>query len=1041
MYNELFKDTVFVSRSQTEALTSESIFGQGIEKSGTIVRGFSVGTTKDFTLNSGLRLQLSGKLSDEIEIVAALTDENSPIQPEGNTEKLEELDKVFIQIKHPNAVGTFGDYQLTRRTGEFGVIDRKLQGLLGEFNYAGQSAYFSVASSKGKFNTNKFTGQDGVQGPYRLGGVNNERDIIIIAGTERVYLDGIEMKRGEGNDYVIEYANAEVTFRPNRLITSASRIDVEFEYTDRKYSRNLFGGGVESNFFDNKFAIKVQYLREGDDQNAPIDISLTDSDKNILAAAGNDRTKAARSGVSLAQPDSLGQIFGTYYAVDTTINGGEYTYYVYAPGTTEAKYNVQYTYVGDGLGDYFRESVGNFKFSGKNMGSYLPIIYLPLPELKQIGNVQLNIQPFEDVTLSLEYAGSLWDRNRFSSLDDNDNYGYATNILFQLKPKQITIGNINLGKAGISYKDRFINSRFTTPDRFNNVEFNRDYNLSSTVKQEDESLRELTLNLQPVEKVFINSSVGFLRKGDTFKSNRYNNILRLNGGEEYSIDYNLDYVDSKNQSLSSVWLRQKGSAFYKIWKFKPGLEFIGENKKDKQTNKDSLFSGSLKYNEINPFLSLSDFYGVGISAKYSLRDDYLPLNGLMVNEARSITQYYDFDYSGMREINSKISLILRQKKFSTEFKNLGQLNSETILIRAQNKFKPLQSVDGDFFYEVSTQKSAKLERVFVRVEKGTGNYIYKGDINNNGVADENEYDPTIYDGDYIQVTIPSDKLYPVIDLKTSTRWKIDYSNIFGEKTLPGILLKPISTETIWRVEENSREENYKKIYLLNFSAFQNPDKTIRGFNYVQHDVFFWENDPELSFRFRYSQRRSLNQFSGGIERAYQRERSIRIKLKMVEEISNQTDFINQTDNVGAPISSNRKRMITGNNIITDFSYRPQRNIEVGFKIKAGRSTDFFPENPTIIDINSLTLRFNLSFLGKGRLRIEIERNELIANTTENFLPFELTAGNAIGKNYFWRLNFDYRISNNLQSTLNYDGRVQQGSQVIHNARAEVRAYF
>ena len=83
-----------------------------MQKSGTLIRGFTVGTNKDFSLNSGLRLQLSGRLSDEIEVVAALTDENTPIQPEGNTERLEELDKVFIQVKHPNAIGTFGDYEL-----------------------------------------------------------------------------------------------------------------------------------------------------------------------------------------------------------------------------------------------------------------------------------------------------------------------------------------------------------------------------------------------------------------------------------------------------------------------------------------------------------------------------------------------------------------------------------------------------------------------------------------------------------------------------------------------------------------------------------------------------------------------------------------------------------------------------------------------------------------------------------------------------------------------------------------------------------------
>ncbi len=239
-YDSQSGDTLQIVRTETNPFSPENIFGSGIQKSGTIVRGFTVGTTKDFSLNSGLRLQLSGKLSDDIEIVAALTDENTPIQPEGNTERLEELDKVFIQVKHPNAIGTFGDYQLRQRFGEFGIVDRKLQGLMGEFIYENTNAFISIASSRGKFNSNNFNGQDGVQGPFRLNGINNERDIIIIAGTEKVFLDGIEMKRGENNDYTIEYSNATITFTPNRLITSASRISVDFEYTDRQYSRNFF---------------------------------------------------------------------------------------------------------------------------------------------------------------------------------------------------------------------------------------------------------------------------------------------------------------------------------------------------------------------------------------------------------------------------------------------------------------------------------------------------------------------------------------------------------------------------------------------------------------------------------------------------------------------------------------------------------------------------------------------------------------------------------------------------------------------------------
>ena len=76
------------------------------------------------------------------------------------------------------------------------------------------------------------------------------------------------------------------------------------------------------------------------------------------------------------------------------------------------------------------------------------------------------------------------------------------------------------------------------------------------------------------------------------------------------------------------------------------------------------------------------------------------------------------------------------------------------------------------YYEVSTQKTAKLEKVFVRVTKGTGTYKYLGDLNNNGIGDENEFEPTTYDGDYILTTVPTQELYPVIDLKQARAGKL-----------------------------------------------------------------------------------------------------------------------------------------------------------------------------------------------------------------------------------------------------------------------------
>jgi hypothetical protein len=255
------------------------------------------------------------------------------------------------------------------------------------------------------------------------------------------------------------------------------------------------------------------------------------------------------------------------------------------------------------------------------------------------------------------------------------------------------------------------------------------------------------------------------------------------------------------------------------------------------------------------------------------------------------------------------------------------------------------------------------------------------------------------------------------------------------------LMKSISTETFWRVEENSKNPVTKDIYLLHLSKFLNEINTIRGTNYFQQDINIFQNNNELSFRLRYNQRKSLNQYSGGVERGYLRERSLRIRFKMVEEINNQTDIINQIDNMISPASTGRARDISKNSLVSDFSYRPIREMEVGFKFEVARSLDVYPAKPATVDLNSFVLRSTYSFENSGRLRIEVERTELTSSFAEYNVPFEILRGNVIGKNYFWRVLFDFRVSTLLQTSVSYDARKLGSSRIIHTMRAEAKAYF
>ncbi|MEW6701685.1 MAG: hypothetical protein AB1298_03110, partial [Bacteroidota bacterium] len=1019
----------------------ETIFGRGLQKSGAIVRGFSIGTNRDFQLNSGLRLQLAGKLSDEIELVAALTDENTPIQAEGNTETLEELDKVFIELRHKNATGTFGDYVLNLRDNEFSQLTRRLQGLKGEFNFGSTKGAFAIASARGKFNTNQYYGQDGNQGPYRLNGINNERAILIIAGSERVYVDGILMRRGENLDYTIDYSNATIIFTPKRLITSVSRISVDFQYTDQNFRRNFFGADLSTKLFNDKLKIGIGYFREGDDETSPIEISFTEGDLNILKQAGNDRNAAVKSGVSLARPDSTGRPQGIYSKVDTLINLLQFTYYKYLPGAASSIYNVSFTYVGEGNGDYIKESLGKYNFVGIKKGSYLPLVFLPMPELKQLGNFSFTANIFEGVNLSTELSGSSWDKNRFSSMDDENNFGYARKIFLDVSPREINIGNTSFGKAGISFKDRFIQGRFASFDRINDVEFNRYYNLPQKIS-EDQILRELVFNFLPVQDLSLYAKYGYIKQGDGFNSDRIFSQMNFSDKKNYQFDYTLDFVKSKNRTIGTKWLRQNGKAFYILGPFKPGIDFLFEDKKETLSPNDSLLLTSWKYSEAAPFVEYAYSSSIDLRASSSLREESFPLNGMMTKQSSTSTQQYQLNYRGLKEFTTSFSMTFRNKKFTDDFKKKGYGNNETILILSQSRFNFGDGfINGDLYYQAATEQTARLEKVFVKVIKGTGSYIYLGDLNNNGIAEENEFQLTAYDGDFIFITAPTDKLFPVVDLKTNTRWKIDMSKIVNGEDSWTKIFNPISTETFWRIEENSKEADTKKIYLLNLARFLNDSTTIRGSQLFQNDIYLFQNSSELSIRLRYTQRKSFNQFSGGVERGYFKERGLRIRFRMIEEISNQTEIIYQTDNLISPVTTNRARRLTRNNFSTDFSYRPVSDIEAGFKIESGRSVDEFPIKPITFNTNSITLRMNFSFENYGRLRIEAERTELTSTSSSLNIPFEITRGNLIGKNYFLRVFFDYRVSSFIQTSLSYDARLQGTSRIIQTMRAEARAYF
>ncbi|MFQ6616891.1 MAG: hypothetical protein ACE5HZ_09050, partial [Fidelibacterota bacterium] len=553
---------------------------------GTIFRGISLSPSTGMSLDGGLRLSLQGRVSDDMTVSGTLSDQNSPISPGGDTQTLSEIDKVYLEVNHPRARVQAGDLDMNLPIGQFLNVTRRLEGLHVSSGSAGGGMEGYLGGTGGRFRRQEFRGEDGNQGPYPLLSESGQENVRVMAGSEKVWVDGERMYRGENRDYVIDYARGEISFTPKRLMDSNRRVAVEFEYSDLSYRRNVASLAFHRSLVDERARVSVGWVREQDDLKSQLPLGLGDEERRVLGQSGDGLAKivtasrdSAGDYVRRPGPDSSSDSVFVYVVPEERM-GMEPLYRISFHNLgSDGEYTRKIAPDGSVIFEYVPEAK---RTSGADL--YVPWRPLPSPESHQMVNMVTEVTLFDSTRVVMELAGSQRDRNLISDWDDGNNLGAAGSVEFL--HTQVLPGRA--GSLALEVNSSRLDERFSALQRTREVEFDREWNLTegeksrNAVEKSDRSVHTLEVRHRIGERV--NTELSYGTYGDSRQNSR-----RWYGSTTFSSHWmphvSLDFTRSGRSPRGtdfeveeSVWTRGRFGATFLPGPFHPYLRYDEEER-------------------------------------------------------------------------------------------------------------------------------------------------------------------------------------------------------------------------------------------------------------------------------------------------------------------------------------------------------------------------------------------------------------------------------------------------------------------------------